>query len=103
MAGIVVVMPGPVPGLIAPAGVSAWTGRAEDPVLRHAHGLRRLRRRGCVIPDWITDLRGQLELSSVGSVIEGLAERFTVIRYDKPWCGPPDRGEDHVSFDGQVA
>ena len=33
---------------------------------------------------WITDLRGQLELLSVGSFVEGLAERFTVIRDDNP-------------------
>jgi hypothetical protein len=33
---------------------------------------------------WITDLRGQLELYSFGRFIERLAERFTVIRYDKP-------------------
>ena len=52
---------------------------------------------------WITDLRGQLELFSFGSFIEGLAERFTVIRYDKPGCGLSDRDGVDVSFDGQVA
>ena len=52
---------------------------------------------------WITDLRGQLELFSFGSFVEGLAERFTVIRYDKPGCGLSDRDVTDVSFDGQVA
>jgi pimeloyl-ACP methyl ester carboxylesterase/DNA-binding CsgD family transcriptional regulator len=52
---------------------------------------------------WITHLRGQLELFSFGSFIERLAERFTVIRYDKPGCGLSDRDGIDLSFDGQVA
>jgi hypothetical protein len=52
---------------------------------------------------WITDLRGQLELLSFGSFMERLAERFTVIRYDKPGCGLSDRDGIDLSFDGQVA
>jgi pimeloyl-ACP methyl ester carboxylesterase len=52
---------------------------------------------------WITDLRGQLELFSFGSFIERLAERFTVVRYDKPGCGLSDREGVDLSFDGQVA
>jgi pimeloyl-ACP methyl ester carboxylesterase/DNA-binding CsgD family transcriptional regulator len=32
-----------------------------------------------------------------------LAERFTVIRYDKPGCGLSDRDGIDLSFDGQVA
>jgi pimeloyl-ACP methyl ester carboxylesterase/DNA-binding CsgD family transcriptional regulator len=52
---------------------------------------------------WITDLRGQLELYCFGSFIESLAERFTVIRYDKPGCGLSDRDGIDLSFDGQVA
>ena len=52
---------------------------------------------------WITDLRGQLELFSFGSFMERLAERFTVIRYDKPGCGLSDRDGIDLSFDGQVA
>ena len=52
---------------------------------------------------WITDLRGQLELFSFGSFVERLAERFTVIRYDKPGCGLSDRDGIDPSFDGQVA
>jgi len=51
---------------------------------------------------WITDLRGQLELFSFGAFVERLAERFTVIRYDKPGCGLSDRNEIDLSFDGQV-
>jgi pimeloyl-ACP methyl ester carboxylesterase/DNA-binding CsgD family transcriptional regulator len=52
---------------------------------------------------WITDLRGQLELFSFGGFIERLAERFTVIRYDRPGCGLSDRDGIDLSFDGQVA
>jgi len=52
---------------------------------------------------WVTHLRGQLELWSFGSFVEGLAERFTVIRYDKPGCGLSDRDGVDLSFDGQVA
>jgi pimeloyl-ACP methyl ester carboxylesterase len=52
---------------------------------------------------WITDLRAQLQLYSFGSFIERLAERFTVIRYDKPGCGLSDRDGIDLSFDGQVA
>jgi pimeloyl-ACP methyl ester carboxylesterase/DNA-binding CsgD family transcriptional regulator len=52
---------------------------------------------------WITDLRAQLELLSFGAFVERLAERFTVIRYDKPGCGLSDRDGIDLSFDGQVA
>ena len=52
---------------------------------------------------WITHLRGQLELFAFGSFIERLADRFTVIRYDKPGCGLSDRDGIDLSFDGQVA
>jgi len=52
---------------------------------------------------WITHLRGQLELFSFASFMARLAERFTVIRYDKPGCGLSDRDEIDLSFDGQVA
>src|SRR6516225_6570714 len=52
---------------------------------------------------WITDLHKQLEFFSFGSFIERLAERFTVIRYDKPGCGLSDRDGIDLSFDGQVA
>jgi pimeloyl-ACP methyl ester carboxylesterase/DNA-binding CsgD family transcriptional regulator len=52
---------------------------------------------------WVTHLRGQLELFSFAAFIERLAERFTVIRYDKPGCGLSDRDGIDLSFDGQVA
>ncbi len=52
---------------------------------------------------WITDLSGQLELFSFGEFFERLADRFTVIRYDKPGCGLSDRDGTDLSFDGQVA
>jgi pimeloyl-ACP methyl ester carboxylesterase/DNA-binding CsgD family transcriptional regulator len=51
---------------------------------------------------WITHLHGQLELFSFGAFLEGLAERFTVIRYDKPGCGLSERDAIDLSFDGQV-
>jgi pimeloyl-ACP methyl ester carboxylesterase/DNA-binding CsgD family transcriptional regulator len=54
-------------------------------------------------PGWITHLRQQLELYSFGAFVERLAERFTVIRYDKPGCGLSDRDGTDLSFDGQVA
>jgi pimeloyl-ACP methyl ester carboxylesterase len=44
-----------------------------------------------------------LELYSLGTFMERLAERFTVIRYDKPGCGLSDRDGIDLSFDGQVA
>jgi len=52
---------------------------------------------------WVTHVRGQLELFSFAAFIERLAERFTVIRYDKPGCGLSDRDGIDLSFDGQVA
>ena len=52
---------------------------------------------------WVTHLRGQLELFSFAAFVERLAERFTVIRYDKPGCGLSDRDGIGLSFDGQVA
>ena len=54
-------------------------------------------------PGWVTHLRRQLELYSFGAFVERLAERFTVIRYDKPGCGLSDRDGIDLSFDGQVA
>jgi pimeloyl-ACP methyl ester carboxylesterase/DNA-binding CsgD family transcriptional regulator len=51
---------------------------------------------------WISHLRAQLELFGYASFIDRLAERFTVIRYDKPGCGLSDRDPADLSFDGQV-
>jgi pimeloyl-ACP methyl ester carboxylesterase/DNA-binding CsgD family transcriptional regulator len=52
---------------------------------------------------WVTHLLRQPELSLFGSFLAGLAERFTVIRYDKPGCGLSDRDGTDLSFGGQVA
>ena len=52
---------------------------------------------------WVTHLRGQLNLFAFGPFAERLAERFTVIRYDKPGCGLSDRDGTDLSFEGQVA
>jgi pimeloyl-ACP methyl ester carboxylesterase/DNA-binding CsgD family transcriptional regulator len=51
---------------------------------------------------WVTHLLEQLELFSFGSFVSGLAERFTVIRYDKPGCGLSARDGTDLSFDGQM-
>lgn len=52
---------------------------------------------------WITHLGEQLELGAFGEFVDRLAERFTVIRYDKPGCGLSDRDGVDLSFDAQVA
>jgi pimeloyl-ACP methyl ester carboxylesterase len=72
-----------------PAGRVAYSTAGAGPALLCESG-------------WITDLYGQLELCSFGSFIQRLAERFTVIRYDKPGCGLSDRDGINLSFDGQV-
>jgi pimeloyl-ACP methyl ester carboxylesterase/DNA-binding CsgD family transcriptional regulator len=86
--------PGPVRPRIrycaTPAGRVAYSTAGAGPALLCDSG-------------WITHLRGQLELFSFGSFIGQLAERFTVIRYDKPGCGLSDRDGIDLSFDGQVA
>jgi pimeloyl-ACP methyl ester carboxylesterase/DNA-binding CsgD family transcriptional regulator len=51
---------------------------------------------------WVTHLTAQLELFSFARFVERLAERFTVIRYDKPGCGLSERDADDLSFEGQV-
>jgi DNA-binding CsgD family transcriptional regulator len=73
-----------------PAGRVAYSTSAAGPALLCDSG-------------WITHLRGQLELCSFGDFVGRLAERFTVIRYDKPGCGLSDRDGIDLSFDGQVA
>ena len=73
-----------------PAGRVAYSAAGAGPALLCDSG-------------WITHLRGQLELFSFGDFVERLAERFTVIRYDKPGCGLSDRDGIDLSFDGQVA
>jgi len=73
-----------------PAGRVAYSASGTGPALLCDTG-------------WITHLRAQLELFSFGAFIERLAERFTVIRYDKPGCGLSDRDAVDLSFEGQVA
>src|SRR5712691_3537355 len=51
---------------------------------------------------WVSHLRGQLQMYSFGPFVERLAERSTVIRYDKPGCGLSDRGDVDVSFEAQL-
>ena len=72
-----------------PAGRVAYSTTGSGPPLLFDSG-------------WITHLNGQLELFSFGSFLDGLAGRFTVIRYDKPGCGLSERDGIDLSFDGQV-
>ena len=52
---------------------------------------------------WVTHLRAQLDLFAFGTFVERLAERFTVIRWDKAGCGLSDQHATDFSFEGQVA
>jgi pimeloyl-ACP methyl ester carboxylesterase/DNA-binding CsgD family transcriptional regulator len=52
---------------------------------------------------WVTHLTAQLELFCFRRFVEGLAARYTVIRYDKPGCGLSDRDGADLSFGQQVA
>jgi pimeloyl-ACP methyl ester carboxylesterase/DNA-binding CsgD family transcriptional regulator len=72
-----------------PAGRVAYSASGAGPALLVDSG-------------WATHLRSQLELYSFGDFVGRLAERFTVIRYDKPGCGLSDREGIDLSFDGQV-
>jgi pimeloyl-ACP methyl ester carboxylesterase/DNA-binding CsgD family transcriptional regulator len=73
-----------------PAGRIAYSAAGSGPPLLCDSG-------------WVSHVRRQLELFSFGSFVAGLAERFTVIRYDKPGCGLSDRDAADLSFDTQVA
>ncbi len=75
---------------VTPAGRVAYSVSGSGPALLCDSG-------------WITHLRWQLDLFSFGAFVERLAERFTVIRYDKPGCGLSDRDATDLSLDGQVA
>ena len=86
----------------------AWTRDAHDQVRRQPGRPYRLltdRLGAALLCDsgWVTHLRAQLDAFSYGPFVERLAERFTVIRYDKPGCGLSDRDGTGLSFDGQVA
>jgi pimeloyl-ACP methyl ester carboxylesterase/DNA-binding CsgD family transcriptional regulator len=50
----------------------------------------------------VTHVSGQLELFNFGGFMAGLAERYTVIRYDKPGCGLSDQAGADLSFDAQL-
>jgi pimeloyl-ACP methyl ester carboxylesterase/DNA-binding CsgD family transcriptional regulator len=73
-----------------PAGRVAYSTSGSGPPLLFDSG-------------WVSHLRTQLELFAFGSFVGRLAERFTVIRYDKAGCGLSDRDGIDLSFDGQVA
>ena len=73
-----------------PAGRVAYATAGAGPPLLRGTG-------------WVTHLTGQLELFWFGAFAERLAERFTVIGYDKPGCGLSDTDGADLSFDGQVA
>jgi pimeloyl-ACP methyl ester carboxylesterase len=72
-----------------PAGRVAYSATGSGPALLCDSG-------------WVTHLTGQLNLFSFASSLERLAERFTVIRYDKPGCGLSDRDVTDLSLDAQV-
>lgn len=72
-----------------PAGRIAYSAAGAGPVL-------------LCDPGWVTHVSDQLQLFSFGSFVAGLAERYTVVRYDKPGCGLSDRTGADLSFDTQV-
>jgi pimeloyl-ACP methyl ester carboxylesterase len=72
-----------------PAGRIAYSAQGTGPPLLCDAG-------------WVTHLRRQMDLFSFSSFVEGLADRFTVIRYDKPGCGLSERDGADLSFDAQV-
>jgi pimeloyl-ACP methyl ester carboxylesterase len=73
-----------------PAGRVAYSTTGDGPPLLFDSG-------------WVTHLRAQLDLFAFGTFIERLAERFTVIRWDKAGCGLSDQHATDFSFEGQVA
>jgi pimeloyl-ACP methyl ester carboxylesterase/DNA-binding CsgD family transcriptional regulator len=73
-----------------PAGRVAYSTTGAGPALLFDSG-------------WVSHVLLQLDLFAFDSVVERLAERFTVIRYDKPGCGLSDREGTDLSFEGQVA
>jgi pimeloyl-ACP methyl ester carboxylesterase/DNA-binding CsgD family transcriptional regulator len=73
-----------------PAGRVAYSTVGAGPALLFESG-------------WVSHVLSQLDLFAFGSIVESVAERFTVIRYDKPGCGLSEREGTDLSFDGQVA
>lgn len=87
------VMPGVLPSIrycATPAGQVAYSSMGTGPPLLCDSG-------------WVTHLRRQLDLFEFAACMSRLAQRFTVIRYDKPGCGLSDRDDVDLSFDAQVA
>ena len=83
-------MPPAIKYCATPAGRIAYCATGSGPPL-------------LVDPGWVSHVGRQLELFSLGSFVAGLAERYTVIRYDKPGCGLSDRDAADLSFGTQVA
>jgi pimeloyl-ACP methyl ester carboxylesterase/DNA-binding CsgD family transcriptional regulator len=52
---------------------------------------------------WVTHLENALEVRSLRTFIERLAQEFSVVRYDKLGSGLSDRTPQDISFDAQVA
>lgn len=73
-----------------PTGKVAYTTTGTGPVLLLESG-------------WVTHLRRQLDLFSYRAFLSGLADQFTVLRYDKPGCGLSDREEPDLTFQAQVS
>jgi pimeloyl-ACP methyl ester carboxylesterase/DNA-binding CsgD family transcriptional regulator len=85
--------PGAMPAAIrycdTPGGKVAYATTGSGPVLLLESG-------------WITHLHSQLDLFSYREFVAALAERFTVLRYDKPGCGLSDRDAPDLTFPAQV-
>lgn len=73
-----------------PAGRVAYSIMGNGPVLLCDTG-------------WVTHLEKMFEVESVRAFFEALAERFSVVRYDKAGSGLSDRTGVDLSFDGQLA
>jgi pimeloyl-ACP methyl ester carboxylesterase/DNA-binding CsgD family transcriptional regulator len=74
----------------SPAGRVAYSTAGHGPALLVESG-------------WVTDLRHQPELFEYGRFLTELAQRFTVIRFDKPGCGLSSRDATDFSFQAQIA
>ena len=83
-------MPPAIKYRATPAGRIAYSLRGSGPPL-------------LLDPGWVSHVARQPEWFSFGDFLAGLAERFTVIRYDKPGCGLSDREATDLSFETQVA
>lgn len=73
-----------------PAGRVAYSVMGNGPVLLCDTG-------------WVSHLEKMLEMESVRAFFAALAERFSVVRYDKAGSGLSDRTGVDLSFNGQVS